>query len=66
MFLKETLYYDKTDAPWAILILLIMYSANFGLFRYLWSIIQSKFDYLLLDIVGKIGSEVEFLVQHLC
>jgi len=34
VYLKETLYNNKTDAPWALFILLIMFSSNIGLFRY--------------------------------
>ena len=33
VFLKETLHNDKTDAPWAILILSIMLASNVTLFR---------------------------------
>ena len=33
VFLKETLHNEKTDAPWAFFILLIMLSFNIGLFR---------------------------------
>ena len=34
VYLKETLYNNKTDAPWALFILLIMFSSNIGLFRW--------------------------------
>jgi len=34
VFLKETLHNEKTDAPWAFFILLIMLSFNIGLFRW--------------------------------
>ena len=34
VFLKETLYNDKTDAPWAFFILGLMFSFNVGLLRY--------------------------------